>query len=229
LDFKHKFSTSAMLITLTFSPSSHAALDVWDSATPWGAATPTYFAGWDDFDAVPIDSTPDVAGSGAGTFTFSVAGASLLPDNNVFTPPNNTNGAYQALLSAGTGGFYDVYFRMESIRSLPSDMTATLIIDDDITGVPPSSLIGSQLVTYNSGSAEYEYYWVWNNIPGSTFFNVFVNQDSLTVNNLFTITNLAEIAAVPIATAVPEPETYAMFLAGLGLMGFMTRRKTKSS
>lgn len=27
--------------------------------------------------------------------------------------------------------------------------------------------------------------------------------------------------------AVPEPETYAMFLAGLGLMGFMGRRRTK--
>jgi len=26
-------------------------------------------------------------------------------------------------------------------------------------------------------------------------------------------------------TAVPEPETYAMLLAGLGLLGFMARRK----
>ncbi len=30
-------------------------------------------------------------------------------------------------------------------------------------------------------------------------------------------------------TAVPEPETYAMFLAGLGLMGFMARRRNKTS
>jgi hypothetical protein len=30
-----------------------------------------------------------------------------------------------------------------------------------------------------------------------------------------------------IATPVPEPETYAMFLAGLGLMGFMSRRRIK--
>jgi hypothetical protein len=28
-----------------------------------------------------------------------------------------------------------------------------------------------------------------------------------------------------IMSAVPEPETYAMFLAGLGLMGFVTRRR----
>lgn len=30
-----------------------------------------------------------------------------------------------------------------------------------------------------------------------------------------------------VAAAVPEPETYAMFLAGLGLFGFASRRKTK--
>ncbi len=29
-------------------------------------------------------------------------------------------------------------------------------------------------------------------------------------------------------TAVPEPETYAMLLAGLGLLGFMARRRTQS-
>jgi hypothetical protein len=33
-----------------------------------------------------------------------------------------------------------------------------------------------------------------------------------------------DVAAAPIAAA-PEPETYAMLLAGLGLMGFMARRR----
>ena len=30
------------------------------------------------------------------------------------------------------------------------------------------------------------------------------------------------------ATTVPEPQTYAMLLAGLGLLGFMTRRRTQT-
>ena len=30
-------------------------------------------------------------------------------------------------------------------------------------------------------------------------------------------------------TAIPEPETYAMLLAGLGLLGFMTRRRKESA
>ncbi|SFN58458.1 PEP-CTERM protein-sorting domain-containing protein [Nitrosospira briensis] len=33
------------------------------------------------------------------------------------------------------------------------------------------------------------------------------------------------LVQTPVAGVVPEPETYAMFLAGLGLMGFMARRK----
>jgi hypothetical protein len=33
------------------------------------------------------------------------------------------------------------------------------------------------------------------------------------------------LTQTPVAGVVPEPETYAMFLAGLGLMGFMARRK----
>jgi hypothetical protein len=28
-----------------------------------------------------------------------------------------------------------------------------------------------------------------------------------------------------LVTGVPEPETYAMFMAGLGLMGFIARRR----
>ena len=31
------------------------------------------------------------------------------------------------------------------------------------------------------------------------------------------------------ATMVPEPETYAMLLAGLGLLGFMARRRKESA
>jgi hypothetical protein len=32
-----------------------------------------------------------------------------------------------------------------------------------------------------------------------------------------------------VAAPVPEPETYAMMMAGLGMMGFIARRRRKTS
>lgn len=37
--------------------------------------------------------------------------------------------------------------------------------------------------------------------------------------------SVSEVSVLGVS-AVPEPETYAMFLAGLGLMGFMSRRRS---
>lgn len=60
----------------------------------------------------------------------------------------------------------------------------------------------------------------------SKYFNVFAAQgqkitrvEFLSTGNAFETDNHAFIAAIP------EPEAYAMFLAGLGLMGVMVRRK----
>ena len=40
------------------------------------------------------------------------------------------------------------------------------------------------------------------------------------------INNAGQVIAISVPIAViPEPESYAMFLAGLGLIGFMARRK----
>jgi len=36
-------------------------------------------------------------------------------------------------------------------------------------------------------------------------------------------------SGAPVPPPVPEPETYAMLLAGLGLLGFAAHRKTKAS
>ncbi len=39
----------------------------------------------------------------------------------------------------------------------------------------------------------------------------------------------AETICISAVSAVPEPETYAMMLGGLGLMGFVARRRNKAA
>jgi len=55
-------------------------------------------------------------------------------------------------------------------------------------------------------------------LAGEVFGFRFDNSDSTSGNASTAISNFN-------VTAVPEPETYAMFLAGLGLMGFMAWRR----
>ena len=43
------------------------------------------------------------------------------------------------------------------------------------------------------------------------------------------INNHGQILAIGVMGVVSEPETYAMLLAGLGLIGFMARRRKTSS
>jgi hypothetical protein len=40
--------------------------------------------------------------------------------------------------------------------------------------------------------------------------------------------NKGATGAIGVTTAVPEPETYALLLAGLGMMGFMAKRRRPS-
>ncbi len=66
--------------------------------------------------------------------------------------------------------------------------------------------------------------------PGTTSFTQIIrtNARSFQEGNFGLLNGIGDNAA-GYATAVPEPETYAMLLAGLGLMGAIARRRNKGS
>jgi hypothetical protein len=52
-------------------------------------------------------------------------------------------------------------------------------------------------------------------------YSIHINGVTLSTSSKASYAGTLDIAATP----VPEPETYAMMLAGLGLMGFIARRR----
>jgi hypothetical protein len=70
----------------------------------------------------------------------------------------------------------------------------------------------------------------FTNMSGFSSSNLSVSGDTLSVNwqNLyFTADTKVILDATGVQAPVPEPETYAMLLAGLGLVSFVARRRQK--
>ena len=125
---------------------------------------------------------------------------------------NSTVWSQTLALSAGTYNFSAL------ASSVYSGNPATLRAVATIGGIDYT--LGTDLLLTSATNA-------WNTFGGSmtvlTAGNVTLklqDRNAVASGNDFAVDNIS------LTSAVPEPETYAMLLAGLGLVGFMSRRKS---
>jgi len=213
-----KLSALTLAMGLAFSGSASATSDVWDTPNPWGSATLSQFAAWNVFGGT-TDTTPEVAGSGAGSIKENTGMAFITGGGNIYSFSAATN--FTATLAGSTSGLFDVYLRIGTLGTAPVSTAILNGVNATVTTTNVGALGGF-------GGDELESFWKWSNVTGASLytFQFGASGSSMSLDQLALATvNVTPSVAVP----VPEPETYAMMLSGLGLMGFVARRRAKKS
>jgi hypothetical protein len=183
--------------------------------------------------STPNDSLPVVGSSSANDIVYSGTSGSV-----------NYNYYDGALYNITTSSITDVTAR--PVGSMDNFWSV---------GPSPSSQVGPGEVTFNTGLSYYGFLWgspdAYNTVSfydGSTllgaytgtavldpaqgdqdysrYFNAFAGPNQEITKVIFESTlNAFETDNHAFISAIPEPETYAMLLAGLGLLGLMGRRR----
>jgi len=159
-----------------------------------------------------------LAGSGLtyNNSTFNVVsagGVAGLGSTGMLTPAGNVDNLGSWILSGSPFSYGGNSFTLRVSFTAPPGTTPS-------SALFTSTLIGNVISTDNGGL-----FIDFDNTPRAfTFtggaFNLIVQDVSLTPG----ATPVASTGFINV-TSVPEPETYALFLAGLGAVGFMARRR----
>ncbi|CDG85012.1 choice-of-anchor A family protein [Janthinobacterium agaricidamnosum] len=158
--------------------------------------------------AAPGGLTLTGSGNG-GVQVFDISGASLLSANNLSfnklkandTVIVNVSGSVSGFNNVGLNGLnkYNVLFNFYEASSL------------SLQGFGLDGSVLAPLASVNGGNGS---------INGNVVVGNWNSNIAIGGGNAFKASDVAGLVS-----PVPEPETYAMLLAGLGLLGFVARRK----
>ncbi len=160
---------------------------------------------------------------GATNYTMTIAPLTATTSGSWF-------GSFSGAISANTS-FLDHFF-----FTVPNSFTFTLL--DPFSGAAGNSFFGitglnASLYTNPAGSALYSGANLVNPVASASLgtgnYDLQISGTAGAFGGAYwggatLVTNNSAIFVPPTAP-IPEPETYAMMLAGLGLMGFVARRR----
>lgn len=229
------------LVALSFlgASVSHAANIVWLSPTDVSSVSDIVTTG-SLFDSAAIFSTNDLSINGVtfnhalspsgGSFSFSNSSGITLSNYSfdrasLGSAPASLGSDYQKLITIASGA---------SDQSLIISLSSLTVGSEYLVQLWTPYWDANNWATSFSGGVNTSNYLNTGYLAGErpaqfvvgSFIADATNQ-IITSNakNHWSLISGLQVRTISAVAAVPEPETYAMFMAGLGLMGFIARRR----
>ena len=150
------------------------------------------------------------------TFDATTAGGFLSIGAAPGTPNFNNLGSFS--LSGAPFVYNGEHFDLRVTFTAPPGTTpGSVVIDDLLTGTVSSINNGGVFIDFDNTVKTFTF----GSGETSGTFSFFANDLSVTAGQTVAVTGTIMSQVTP----VPEPETYALMMAGLGVLGFVGRRR----